>query len=87
MQTDPTSEDQWRSDTFSEEQIVSAKYVDATLGGKQPTLKQLIAAAEEYGPEGILDSALHLSRAEYEKLAQSIKTCNAPKPVRRRKRR
>jgi hypothetical protein len=81
------TEDEWREERFSEEERVSDKHINAIPGLKQPSFRDLKEAAEQYGPDGILESAMHLPRADFEKLEAIVKKTTPPKAPRRRKKR
>lgn len=80
------TEEEWRAERFTEEEIASAKHVDAVMAGRQPTFNQLKDAAEQYGPEGILESALHLHRKDFERLEAIVRKMPGTRAVRRRRR-
>lgn len=48
-------------------------------GVPQPTFTQLKQTAERFGTDGVLESAVHLSPDQYEKLAAIVKKLGAPK--------
>lgn len=62
-------DDEWRDVNFSEEKLAAAR----TSNTKQPTAEELIKAAEKYGPDGILDSAILLPQFKYKKVADALK--------------
>lgn len=59
----------WREENFSEELLHSSRYA----GLRQPTAKELISAAQRFGVEGILESAVLLSQSDYRKVEDAIK--------------
>ena len=70
---------------FSEEQLVSEKHMIAA-GIAQPSFTQLKSSLEKYGPEGILESAIHLPEDQYDKLEALVRKTPAARVVRRRRR-
>ena len=82
--TKPLTDDEWREETFSYEDLISAR-LNERFG--KTTFTQLRSALEKYGPDSILESAIMLPREEYEKLEKLVR--KAPKvrtPIRRRRR-
>lgn len=80
------TDEEWREQTFGEERLLSDRLASAQTGGRDPSLSQLKDALERFGPDGILESAVHLPRAQYEQLAKLVR--RQPKqhtPRRRRK--
>lgn len=57
---------------FTEEQLCAEKAIQRT-GAKQPSMTALIKAMRRHGPEGILESALHLNEDQYDKLVVECK--------------
>jgi hypothetical protein len=74
------TDDEWREQKFSEEELMSAK-----LLGEPPTLAQLSSHMERFGPEGILESAILLPRVQYEKLEKLVHKAPKIRTVRRRR--
>lgn len=68
-------DDAWREQNFSQELLHSARYTTV----KQPTVKELIAAAERFGTEGILETAVLLSQGEYRKVETAVKKLGGKK--------
>lgn len=61
-------DEEWRDVNFSESEILAA----SNTGIRQPTYKELIKAAEKYGTDGILESAIMLRQFEYKKVAEAV---------------
>lgn len=61
-------DEEWREANFSEIELAAARASNT----HQPTVAQLIAAAEKYGPDGILDSAILLPQFEYQRVARAL---------------
>lgn len=60
--------EEWREMNFSEEQLAAAR----SSNTKQPTAKELIAAAQKYGPDGILESAILLTQYQYKEVEVAL---------------
>ena len=57
---------------FTEEQLCADRAIQRT-GAKQPSMTALMQAMRKYGPDGILESAIHLDEEQYDKLAVAVK--------------
>lgn len=79
------TDDEWREETFTEEQLNSARIQDLQFGAS--TFKQLKDALAKFGPEGILESAINLPRKQYEELAKLVRKAPSASTPRRRRRR
>lgn len=81
MDDTPTiTEDEWRTQRFSEEQLASARLTEAQTGSRKVTLKDLRTALEKYGPDGILDSAIFLPRHQFEELEELVRVAEGKQP-------
>jgi hypothetical protein len=69
---------------FTEEQRIGDAIANRAVGGK-PTFTSLKRHLERFGPDGILDSAVHLPEDQYERLEQMVKRYKPVKRVRGRK--
>lgn len=59
---------EWRETNFSESELQAAFNSNA----KQPTVDELIAAAQKYGVDGILESAILLPQFDYQRVARAL---------------
>jgi len=82
MDTEQTDEE-WRAQRFSDEELAGARLSDRQFGAS--TYKELLAALERFGPDGILETAILLPRAQFERLEQRVKGAPKQKIVRRRR--
>lgn len=57
---------------FTDEQLASERAAKRA-GVGQPSYTSLVAHMERFGPEGVLESALHLSEDHYDKLVIKVK--------------
>jgi hypothetical protein len=57
---------------FTEEQLAADRAIQRT-GAKQPSMTALMQAMKKYGPDGILESAIHLDEEQYDRLAVACK--------------
>lgn len=64
---------------FTEDEIIADIVVSQAIGGRQPTAADLSKALKKYGPTGILESAVHLSAAEYRSLEQDVREATPKK--------
>jgi len=69
------------SESFTEEQLVGERIL-RRAGVSQPTFSDLMKAMQKYGPDGILESALHLSAEEYDELEKEVKARPKAKKMR-----
>lgn len=58
----------WRDTNFSETELAAAR----SSNTHQPTADALIKAAEKFGTDGILDSAILLPQFEYKRVQRAI---------------
>lgn len=61
------------TERFTEEELAGEVVATRTIGGAQPTFTDLKYHLERYGPEGVLESAVHLSEDQYEQLAKLVR--------------
>lgn len=67
---DPSlTDDEWREINFDQTDIASSRVCNVP----QPTAAELLKAAKRFGPEGILDTAIHLSQNDYRKVEAALK--------------
>jgi len=59
-------------DNFTEDQLASER-ANRRAGVRQPNYTSLIAHMERWGPEGVVESAVHLPEDQFEKLALKAK--------------
>lgn len=72
-------DDEWRKANFSEVKIASASNTNAN----QPSVAELLKAAEKYGTDGILESAIALSQSDYKRVEEAVVKLNGGKRGRR----
>lgn len=72
---DVVSDEEWREEKFTEEELISAR-LNERFGSV--TLTQLKDALAKYGPDGILETATLLPRRQYEELEQLCKKVAKP---------
>lgn len=60
---------------FTEEQLAGDVVASRSVGGTkgQPTFADLKAHLDKWGPDGVLESAVHLPADQYEKLEKLVK--------------
>lgn len=59
--------------SHDESEADAAEAVAARAGVNQPKFSELLAHMERFGPDGILESARHLSEEQFEKLSKRAK--------------
>lgn len=69
---EPPEETQEAPERFTEEQLAAEKATERA-GVNQPGYKSLVAHMDRFGPDGILESAIHLPTEQYEKLEARAK--------------
>jgi hypothetical protein len=75
------TDDEWREQKFSPEELIAAR-----LMGEPPPFAALKECITRFGPDGVLETAILLPRAQYEKLEQIIKKQPKQPPYRPRRR-
>lgn len=75
------TDDEWREEKFSQEQLISAR-----LMGNPPSFEALKNYIERFGPDGVLETAIMLPRAQYEQLEKLCKKAPTQRTPRRRRR-
>ena len=73
------TDDDWRAEHFTEEQLAGNVIASRSSSGREPGFEALCRALDKYGPEGILESAIHLPREQYEKLEKKVKAASGKK--------
>lgn len=73
------TEEEWQVERFSEEELAAAKHAHAAVGGREVTMKQLKAALDKYGPDGVLDAGIMLPRKQFEDLEKLVKAAGKRK--------
>lgn len=61
-----------KTERFTEEQLAADRAIQRT-GAQQPSMTALMTHMRKYGPDGILDSAVHLSEEQYDRLVAQSK--------------
>lgn len=76
-QKEPTKEDE-----FTDEQR-AADRVQAKDGVSKPSFTSLLAHMERFGPEGVVESAMHLTDEQYAKLKAKAKAMKYDRKARK----